>query len=175
MNPNEINKLKEKAPLPLMFLLLLFFLPAFLLEPEVAALKSSSKSLDATLKKARADVILHADLEAKHLRCGKLEKVEQHLMTILPQESTLPAFIDTLHSLAKNNFVTMESVTYSYQKEYEKLLVPCYQIIMNLNAGYPDMRKFLAAVESLQTPVIVNEVVLTEGNRYVLTMRLLVK
>lgn len=175
MNPNEINKLKEKAPWPLFMLLMLFFLPAFLLEPEVAALNSSSKSFDASLKKARADVVSRANLEMKQARLNSLEKIHQAMQVDIPEESSLPALIDSLQNIAAANAVSLESVTYTLQKEYEKLAVPGYQIIMNLSAGYPDMRKFLAAVESLKTPIIVNEIVLSENNRYVLTMRLLVK
>ena len=64
---------------------------------------------------------------------------------------------------------------YEFSKEFDRLEVPSYRLQMNLRADYANMRNFLAAVENLDSPVIINEIVLIEGARYALTMRLLVK
>ncbi|MDD3148956.1 MAG: hypothetical protein PHD82_16805, partial [Candidatus Riflebacteria bacterium] len=64
---------------------------------------------------------------------------------------------------------------YEFSREFDKLNVPSYRLQMNLKADYNNMRGFLAAVENLESPVIISEIVLIEGTRYALTMRLPVK
>ena len=175
MNPNELAKLKEKAPLPLILLLLLLFLPAFLLEPEAEAMKSAASSFDASLKKAKNLRLLREKhtLQAARLNC--LQQMNNQLFELIPQESALPGMIDNLHNTAASCSVVVENVRYSFSKLYEKLNVPGYEISMNLSADYDGIRRLLAELEAMPSPVLINEVVLTESQRYVLTMRLLVK
>jgi Tfp pilus assembly protein PilO len=175
MNPNELAKLKEKAPVPLFLLLILFFLPSFLLEPEEASLKTATRNFDSSLKKAR-DL---RRLREKYIKQGnhldQLQKINGQLLALIPEESALPAMIDKLHEVAAASSVVVENVRYQFHRQYEKLDVPGYEISMQLSAGYESVRRFLAEVEIMPNPFLINEVVLTDNQRYVLTMRLLVK
>ncbi|MBU1105630.1 MAG: type 4a pilus biogenesis protein PilO [Candidatus Riflebacteria bacterium] len=175
MNPNELAKLKEKAPLPLILLLLLFFLPAFLLEPETAALNATASGFDASLKKAKDLRLLHEKYTQQNTRLKRLQQINSQLLENIPQEAALPGMIDKLHNTAAACSVVVENVHYSFSRQYEKLDVPGYEISMNLSAGYDGIRRLLAELETMPSPVLIKEVVLTESQRYVLTMRLLVK
>jgi len=175
MNPNELAKLKEKAPVPLLLLLLLFFLPAFVLEPEMDALKQSSKVYDASLKRARDLRHLREKYIQQSRRLVRLEQIKGELFSLIPQESALPEMIDLLHATAAASSVVVENVQYSFSREYEKLAVPGYDITMNLSSNYEGVRTLLAELEAMPTPVLIKEVLMTESRRYVLTMRLLVK
>jgi Tfp pilus assembly protein PilO len=175
MNPNEISKLKDKAPLPLFFLVVLFFLPSIILEPEAADLKSAAMRFDNCLKSARNAIVVREKLRHRTERKQRLDEVRGELERIIPQETALPQLIDELYRLAVDNSVLLDNVSYSVQKEYEKLLVPGCRIVMNLSSNYMNMRNYIAAIENLKFPVLINEVVLSESNRYVLTMRLLIQ
>ncbi len=175
MNPNELRKLKERAPLPLIVLLILFLLPSILIEPENQALNAAAESCDAAVKSARAAV---RNREAYRVQTEKLQhllSVRQDFQAVLPAESRLPAIIDQLQQLALASSVSVEEVRYEFNHEFDKLPVPSYRLQMNLKAEYSGMRSFLAAIENLESPVIIQEIVLIEGSRYALTMRLLVK
>lgn len=175
MNPNEMKKLKEKAPFPLFLLLVLFFLPSLLIDPEIVGLQANTESYQSALKTARAAVKSRASLVAQNEKMQKLAGIKKDMFTVIPEESALPGLIDTLQQIAQRSAVSLEDVRYEFSREYEKLKVPAYKVHMNLKADYASMRSFLAEVENLDSPVIINEIVLTEGARYALTMRLLVK
>ncbi|EKD82249.1 MAG: hypothetical protein ACD_39C01407G0005 [uncultured bacterium] len=175
MNPNELAKLKEKAPLPLFLLMILFFLPAFILEPEAEVLKSSAQKFDVSLKKARDLRRLQEKYKQQGARLDRQQKINNQLLDRIPQEAALPDMIDKLHSTAAACSVVVEDVRYSFSREYEKLSVPGYDIAMNLSADYEGIRRLLAELEAMPTPVLIKEIVITEAKRYVLTMRLLVK
>ncbi len=175
MNPNELAKLKEKAPVPLLLLLILFFLPAFVLEPELDALKQSAKVFDSSLKRARDLRHLREKYTYQSQRFARLEQIKGDLFALIPKESALPEMIDLLHATAASSSVVVDNVQYSFSREYEKLSVPGYDITMSLSSSYEGIRALLAALESMPTPVLIKEVLMTESRRYVLTMRLLVK
>lgn len=175
MNPNELAKLKEKAPVPLLLLLLLLFLPAFLLEPEMDVLKKSANKFDVSLKKARDLRNLRDKYTQQNERLDSLAKIKSDLMELIPQESALPEMIDKVHSTALACSVVVENVKYSFSREYERLKVPGYDISMQLSSSYEGIRKMLAELEAMPTPVLIKEVVMIEAQDYVLTMRLLVK
>lgn len=175
MNPNEINKLKEKVPLPLLILLIMLFVPGIFLNPELDELKSSSSVYDATLKKARIRVKNDAEVQKKIVRINSIRKIMEKVDNAIPFESTLPDLVNKLQQLASENSVLLEDVSYSMQKQFEKLDVAGYRVIMNLTASYASIRGFLEAIENLESPVIINELLLTEGNRYALTIRMLTR
>jgi len=175
MNPNELAKLKEKAPVPLILLLILFLLPGFLLAPETEALKQSAKVYDASLKKARDLRRLREKYKMQSQRLEKLAKIKSDLMAVIPQESALPQMIDRLHATAASCSVMVDNVRYSFSPEYEKLAVPGYDINMHLNSSYDGMRAMLAELETMPTPVLIKEILMNESRNYVLSMRLLVK
>lgn len=175
MNPNEMKKLKELAPLPLFLLLILFLFPSMLIDPQDEALKAGAESYRTALGAARAAVKNRDSFAQLSAKMGNLESIKSSVAAVLPEEASLPEMIDTLHRLAGQTSVSLEDVRYEFHREYEKLKVPAYQLHMNLRADYAGMRSFLAEIENLASPVIINEIVLTEGSRYALTMRLLVK
>ncbi|PKL44130.1 MAG: hypothetical protein CVV42_19525 [Candidatus Riflebacteria bacterium HGW-Riflebacteria-2] len=175
MNPNEMAKLKEKAPIPLLLLLLLFFLPAFLLDPELEALQKSAIVYDTSLKKARVLRLQREKYRQQGERLQKLEQIKSDLFAKIPQESALPEMIDRLHATAASSSVIVDKVRYSFSREYEKLTVPGYDITMHLSSDYDGVRALLAALETMPTPILIEEILMTESRRYVLTMRLLVQ
>jgi len=175
MNPNEMAKLKEKAPVPLVLLLILFFLPAFVLDPEIATLKQSTKIYDTSLKKARDLRRLREKYNQQSRRLEMLEQIKSNLFAVIPQESALPEMIDRLHATAASCSVIVDNVRYSFSREYEKLYVPGYDINMNLSSGYDGVRSMLAELEAMPTPFLIKEILMTESRHYVLSMRLLVK
>lgn len=175
MNPNEINKLKEKAPFPLLILLILFFMPGFLLNPEIEEFKRGNSAHDLSLNKARGRVKADGDLQGKIARLNATRQIMQNVKAVVPDESELPGLINRLHKLANEHSVELEDVTYAMQKKFENLEVPGYRIIMSLTAGYTQMRGFLEAVESMESPVLINEILLTETGKYALTIRMLTK
>jgi hypothetical protein len=175
MNPNEVSKLKEKAPVPLILLLLLFFLPAFLLDPEIDSLKQSTKIYETSLKKARGLRRLREQYKQQGRRLEMLEQIKSDLFAVVPQESALPEIIDRLHATAASCSVVVDNVRYSFSREYEKLAVPGYDISMNLSSGYDGVRAMLAELEAMPAPFLIKEILMTESRHYVLSMRLLVK
>jgi len=175
MNPNEINKLKEKAPLPLLIILILFFIPELLLKPEADNFQSANNAYDLSLNTAREKVRSDSDLQRRFARLNQTREILQKINAVLPQASALPDLITKLHLLASENSVVLEEVSYSMQKQFERLDVPGYRIIMSLSAGYSQMRSFLEAVENMESPVIINEIFMTESGRYALTIRMLTK
>ncbi len=175
MNPNELRKLKERAPLPLVVLFILFLLPTILIEPENLALNAAAESCQAAVKSARAAVRNREANKAQKEKLQHLQSIRRDFQAVLPVESQLPAIIDQLQQLAAGNAVSLEEVRYEFNDEFDKLAVPSYRLQMNLKADYAGMRSFLAAVESLESPVLIQEIVLIEGTRYALSMRLLTK
>ncbi len=175
MNPNEINKLKEKAPLPLFVLIVLFFLPTFFLEPEQANLNSLISAYDNDLKQARMSLMARKDYSLKSDKLIKLENALNSLREMIPPDKNLPGFINSLQELARKNSVILEEVNYSYQKEFEKLDIPSYMIMMNLSADYSEIKAFLNDIEKMPLPLVVSDLLLNRGNSYVMKMRLLVK
>ena len=175
MNPNELKKLKERAPLPLFILLVLFFLPTMLIEPQNEALHTTAASYAEAVRGARLAVRNRENFLDQSHRLQHLKNLLAETDALLPAEADLPALIDRLQQLAGSAGVSLEEVRYEFSKEFDRLEVPSYRLQMNLRADYANMRNFLAAVENLDSPVMINEIVLIEGARYALTMRLLVK
>lgn len=175
MNPNELQKLKDRAPLPVFILLILFFLPSMLVDPEFEALDAAADSYQEQAKIAAAAVRNRQNNDRNNEKLLHLKTAREEMMQVFPNEAALPDLIDKLQQLAGKCKVALLEVRYDFSREFEKLSVPSYRLQMNLNAEYSDMRSFLAAVESLDSPVIINEIVLIEGKRYALTMRLPVK
>jgi len=175
MNPNELKKLKERAPLPLFILMVLFFLPTMMIEPQNEALNTAAASYAEVVRSARAAVNNRENFLDQSHRLQHLKNLREETGSLLPAEADLPVMIDRLQQLAGSAGVSLEEVRYEFNEEFDKLEVPSYRLQMNLRADYANMRNFLAAVENLDSPVIINEIVLIEGARYALTMRLLVK
>ncbi len=175
MNPNELKKLKELAPLPIFLLIILFFLPSMLIDPENEALNAAAASYQGAVNVARSAVRNRVVTAEQNQKMQQLTAAREEMLVKMPDEAALPAMIDKLQQLAAGNNVSLEEVRYDFSREFDKLSVPSYRLQMNLKADYSSMRSFLAEIENLDSPVIINEIVLIEGTRYALTMRLLVK
>ncbi|HNX74665.1 MAG TPA: type 4a pilus biogenesis protein PilO [Candidatus Rifleibacterium sp.] len=175
MNPNELKKLKERAPLPLLILVILFFLPSLLVEPQNEALKAAAESCHAAVKAAKTAVRNRETCKVQIDKLQRLQKIHADVSALLPEESQLPGIIERLQKIAITSNVSLEEVRYEFTTEFDKLPVPSYSLKMNLKSDYASMRTFLSTIENLDSPVIIQEIVLVEGGRYAMTVRLLVK
>ncbi|HPT45535.1 MAG TPA: type 4a pilus biogenesis protein PilO [Candidatus Rifleibacterium sp.] len=106
---------------------------------------------------------------------NELQKIHADVSALLPEESQLPGIIERLQKIAITSNVSLEEVRYEFTTEFDKLPVPSYSLKMNLKSDYASMRTFLSTIENLDSPVIIQEIVLVEGGRYAMTVRLLVK
>ncbi|GAB4279957.1 MAG: hypothetical protein Kow0029_24220 [Candidatus Rifleibacteriota bacterium] len=175
MNPNEIKKLKEKAPFPIIVLLMLFFLPPFLLTPESELLNENISGYDSLLKKARQNHEKRYQYRQKKEALDHLKSIHAEIQSQLPSKDMLPEIIDEINNNANKNSVYLASVNYFSGEKINGIKIDNYRIIMNLTAFYEDMRRFIAALESMRYPLMVSEVVVTEGRNYNITLRQLVK
>jgi Tfp pilus assembly protein PilO len=175
MNPNEIRKLKEKAPFPIFILVVLMFLPSFLIQPEQEKLEETISAYDSLLKNGKAALVKRVSFAAEDNRMRKLTEVQQSVLQQLPEEKQLPEIIDRMNAVARQNSVLVKDVTYSFQGKMGKLQIPCFNISMNFSAYYEDMRRFVVALENLDYPLLVEEIVVPEGGKFRITLKQLVK
>lgn len=175
MNPNEIRKLKEKAPFPIFILVLLMFLPSFLLQPEQEKLEENIRAYDSLLKNGKVALAKRSSFAAEEKKQRQLSDVKQVVLQQLPEEKQLPQIIDRMNAVARQNSVLVKDVTYAFQGKMGKLQIPCFNISMNFSAYYEDMRRFVVALENLDYPLLVEEIILPEGGKYRITLKQLVK
>jgi Tfp pilus assembly protein PilO len=175
MNPNEINKLKAKAPFPIFVLLILLVLPTFVLQPEQDRLSEQVDSYNSLLKKSRKNLGLRTSYEKDNDKLEAINAVAQSVSQQLPESSALPQIIDMLGQLAEKNSIFLQSVNYGYSDKIDDLEVPNFTISMRLDAYYNNMRQFIAELENLQYPLMVTEVVVSAGKTYTVTLKQLVK
>lgn len=175
MNPNEISKLKEKAPFPLLVLLVLLLLPSFLFQPEGEKLQANISQYDSLLKKGRESIKKRSVIKMANQKLESLKASLKNVNNQLLKPSILPQVIDTINMVAESNSVLLESVDYKFNEGFDGLGIPCFSITMNLDAYYEDMRRFIAEIENLKYPLVVAEIVATAGKNYTVILRQLVK
>jgi Tfp pilus assembly protein PilO len=175
MNPNEINKLKEKAPFPIIILVLLLFIPAFLIEPESFALNENAQNYDLLLKRCHKNMKNRERYREENEKSQKLTQVYNQIESQLPEAAKMPAIIDRIDLVARQNDVLIDDVSYSINKTFDGLEVPSFNISMNLKAYYQDMRKFVTILEGLDFPMVIAEIVASQGQTYRIILKQLVK
>jgi Tfp pilus assembly protein PilO len=175
MNPNEINKLKEKAPLPVFILVVLFFLPALLVGPENDLLVENGNKYDAQLKRSRIARRKKTQYKIDNEKMAKLNDIHGKINEQLPAASVLPGIIESINEAAEQNQVLLKNVNYKFNDSFDGLKVPNFNITMNLEAYYENIRRFITRIENLQYPLVVAEVFVSEGKTYSITLKQLVK
>ncbi len=175
MNPNEIRKLKEKAPFPLIILVVLMFLPSFLIQPERDLYVERIKEYDAQLKKARGEITRRSGYNLEQSRLNRLKTIRAGIDEQLPSIEMLPQVIDSIGKMAAEFSVELKDVTYANGDPENRVMVPCITLNMNVEALYENMRRFVCSLENLKYPLIVEEIVVSAGRSYRLTLKQLVK
>lgn len=175
MNPAEIKKLREKAPLPFLITLIMYFAPSFVLIPHFENLAITEASYDASLKTAaetRSQKTADALLRAKYAR---LASEAAALDTWLPPESDLPLLIDRINETASQLGIDLSSVQYDIGRAQGTRLPPCVTIRFNLNSDYIGIRAFIQAIRGIQMPLLITEVTANENRNFTISMIHLVK
>lgn len=175
MNPNEVRKLQEKAPFPVFILVVLLFMPSFFLQPEEDMLKDKIANYDRLLSKGKTSLSRRKDFSREKERKQRLEEVLGDIQAQLPEARELPGVIDQINEVAKKNSVFVKSVNYSFNDKIGALQVPCYSIVMSFDSYYENMRRFVADLENLQIPLLLEEIVVSTGRNYRVTLKQLVK
>ncbi|MGM0598273.1 MAG: type 4a pilus biogenesis protein PilO [Candidatus Rifleibacteriota bacterium] len=175
MNPNEIRKLKEKAPFPLIILVILIILPTFLIEPQEEKLNGQISKYKSLLRKSRKNLKRRKTYKQQRTKLQKLDAVLANINKELPENSKLPEIINAINEVAEYNFVFIEFVRYELNSSFDGLNIPCYTISMSLEADYSNIRHFIAGLESLPNPLILSEIVAASGKNYKVKLKQLVK
>ncbi len=175
MNPNEIRKLKEKAPFALIVLFILFFLPATILQPEKDLLREKVEKYDSLLKSARKNQKKRVAFIEEAKKLETFSEINRGILQQLPGVDLLPHIIDKINAAAEKNSVLVKDVTYRLEDRIEKLQAPCFSIAMNLDAYYENVRRFIVDIENLQFPLLVSEISGSGGTSYRINLKQLVK
>ena len=175
MNPNELRKLKERAPLPILMIFILLMAPSFLLESHDQMLNLAETGYSQLLTKAskliKKKVIAIKQKKKMDQLNAEFDRVNFRLAT----RDSLPDLIDKFYAISRKHSLTVRSVNYDFQKKMGKYNFPGYKISFVIKAGYSGMRKFLEEVENLDRPIIISEVVASENDSYHISIQQLVK
>lgn len=175
INPTEVRKLRDKAPLPVLITLIMYFAPSFVLVPHFENLSVTETSYDATLKTAsevRQQKSSDAVLKEKYAR---LASEAAALDTWLPPESDLPILIDRINETASLLGIDISSVRYEIDRSTATKLPPCVTLRFDLNSDYVGIRAFMQAVKGIRMPLLITEVTANEDRNFTISMIHLVK
>lgn len=175
MNPNEIKKLKEKAPFPIIVLVILLILPTFFIAPLEENLNNQISKFKSLLRKSRKNLKKRETYKKQKNELKKLNSVLDNIQKELPEDSELPEIINTINDVAEHHYVFIEFVRYELDSSFDGLNIPCYTISMNLEADYSNIRHFIAGLESLPNPLMLSEIVVASGKNYKVKLKQLVK
>lgn len=175
MNPNELKVLKQKSPLPVLASLLIFFGSSMLIEPEFQQIRKNENRFDSQIQSFASSRKAENEYLTLNNKIVKLKEIKSEALKYLPKKSDLAYIMDQIAGFAENNNVSMMSVVYSFEQEFESMSVPAHLTRIELHGDYSDIRGFIADIESLESPVLISEIVLIQGSRYDITLRLLVK
>ena len=175
MNPLEVKKLKEWAPLPLVITVIMFLAPGFIISPRLENLGTIESSFDVTLKSAQELLVQrNADL----LLNQKQARLDQQIKRIdrwLPPEEELPNCIDQFNTLAKTFSAQIVSTYYRFPRNPREFMPPRVIISFNLECEYLAMRQFLQALEYFPLPLVPVEVVANNNRTFTIEMIHLVR
>lgn len=175
MNPSEIKKLKQKAPLPFLITLIMYFAPSFILIPHFDNLSVTEASYDASLKTASEAISQKLDNTLLMEKYARLSSEAAALDKWLPPESDLPVLIDRVHNTASQLGIDISSVQYGLDRSPGTKLPPCVTIRFDLNADYIGIRAFLQAVKGIQMPLLITDVTANDNLNFTISMIHLVK
>lgn len=179
MNPKEIKRLRERAPLPLIMVAILFFAPKILIDPLQDNLESAEKSFDVLVSQVREAINKRAVDQSLVVRKAAIDLQLQRLQAWLPPKNYLPALIDQFNALAKILGVEIRSVVYRFpvdmSSESMESRMRWVDITLSLAASYSAMRSFLQAVEGLPSPLVLTEVVANQDQTFSVSLQHLVK
>ena len=177
MNPHELRKLKNKAPLANVVLLIAsIVIPYFYLEPQIERENDISASFD---KEISDSIQFIKQAKVARVRADRASKVYgsvNEIVGYLPARKSLPEVIDAFYDLANKSGLFVTDVKYEMSKGEKKFNVPSFLIKFTLKAKYDELRKFLAGLEKMNKyPLIIQEIVASSGGTYSISIRQLVK
>jgi hypothetical protein len=165
INPNEVQQLKQRAPLPIILGIIMFLLPTFLVSPKQESLESVEKSLDTSIQSARQTVISRKRELDWFEKFGAMQQRLSQVETWLQPEPYLPQVIDQLHTVAETFGVKLHEVSYSTPAR-DKLDVARLIMQLNLSATYDGIRGFLRALEGFPLPLFPGEITATRDGQF---------
>lgn len=156
MNPIELQKLKERAPLPIVIAAIMFFAPGYIVGPLEENLVASSKTLESSLKNARGALHQKADDAAITLKLVDLRKRLGKVDAWLPPTAFMPNVIEEFHALSAVAGVKIGAVTYGFDQGRRDNLTmpPRIAVNLQLEGEYSAVRTFMQAIESLPFPLV---------------------
>ena len=172
MNPIELQKLKEWAPLPILITVILYFSPGYIIGPLEENLVASSKTLETSLKNTRGtliqrdeDRVLSTKLAGLRHRLGKVD-------AWLPPTTFMPNVIEEFHALAAVAGVKIAAVTYGFDQGRRDtvMMPPRIAVNLQLEADYTAVRAFMQAIESLPFPLVPVELNAASDKQYQLEL-----
>lgn len=176
MNPHELNKLKAKAPVAIVLILIIWLLlPMLFIQPELERNEIILAKLDKSLLHARRYINLSKTVIEKNTRYNQLINIEDSVGDALPYQKQLPKLIDLFYKLADDTGLIISSMNYKFKTKDHKMKVSFYSIKFKIRAEYHELRKFLVGLESLEYPLIIQEVIASNRGSYSIEIRQLVK
>jgi len=177
MNPHELNKLKNRAPLAILLIFVASVLiPYLYLDPLIARANEISTSFDKEIADSIRYIKKAKVLRKKSARSRKLFDSLSQIASSLPAKRSLPAVIDTFHDLAKSSGLIITDVKYEMSEFDKKFKVPSIIIKFRIKAEYNELRQFLAGLEKMNNyPLLIHEIVASSGGTYSISIRQLVK
>ncbi|MFZ2960338.1 MAG: hypothetical protein WA705_25940 [Candidatus Ozemobacteraceae bacterium] len=191
MNPVELRKLRDWAPLPIVIIVIMYFAPAALIEPVEDNLRATLRAFDQNIM-AAADT-LHKRTEDRDVatRASQMRVRLDRMDRWLPPADFLPNVIDEMNGLAKLVGVKLSSVDYRFDKAARIEgagsdngggnsggsvfgsggsvgMPPRVSLKLRLRADYAAMRTFLQAIESLPFPLVPVEIVAGENREFLI-------
>lgn len=169
INPLELKQLKERAPLPAILGILMFFLPLYLVDPIKESLESTEKNLDSLLRSARQIVMNRGREIDKFEKYGMLQKKLARIESWIQPESYLPLVIERIHEISEIFSVKLLAIDYSFPKAD---FPQTRQVAMNMTikADYLSVRAFLKALEGFPLPLFPTEILATEDGNFSLVL-----
>jgi Tfp pilus assembly protein PilO len=175
MNPAEMRKLSEWAPLPILITVILWFAPPYIVGPKADYLAQEASALSTTLKGVRNSFRQQAEsITATHRLAtlsGRLAMLDQWL----PPEDQLPVVIEILRDLADVQGLIFESGAYSFAIQRPKDGLPKVEVAAQVRGEYPALRRFVQTLEGLPFPLLVTEIAMNDPRSYSISLLHLVK
>ena len=176
MNPIELRKLKERAPLPIIITVILLAAPGYLLGPQYEKLAATETMFDQAVVNAKdslnqrsEDARLRARQKVLKADLGRLERW-------MPPADYLPAIVEEVNTLAGILGVRISSVYYqSGDRGPTAGLPPRLRLSLQIQADYAAMRGFLQALEGLPFPLLPVEITAERGQAFLIELLLLMR
>ncbi len=175
MNPNEMNKLKEKAPFAFILLLLAVFIPSIFVGPIDDGLVQKDDAYKTALKKSKKALDLSIKGKEDSKRFSELSNAQGNVENILPDRGNLPEIIEEIHSKAGKNSALIRNVRYEFTREIDGFKAPSFHIQFQITANYKDFRRFIAELECLKYPLIIREIIAANKSNYSVSVQQMVK